>query len=506
MLPSEPTKRPRQDRIEELRSRLPDGERGRVCIVSGWGIDIRVQGGRLVVTEGRQHRGPMRRQREYLRAHFPYDRVIVASDAGEISLAAIRWLSDVGAFVVHVANDGRLLAAGGHVRGIAEQAQLRRAQAVAGLPGSALGLEIARRLVLERVAGAALVALEQLHDERLSERLAATLDGVSRARTIDRLRLHEATAARMYWDRWEYVPVHFEGPDADKVPEPWQRFGSRHSPITGRPQTAGNPSNAVANYLYSLVHAEAHIAALAYGLDPLLGIYHRDREGRDSLAVDAMEPARPAVETFLLNMLRDVTFQARDFHEQKDGSIRLARSLSAYIAGTSETWRPHVAPTVAWIASMLADEPIRTTRGGFQAKRRKRTAKAPPLPSRCRRCSALVTTPVPRGRRGLCQACQSKCRLCGAPGRVICETCDRSRVCAHCRASLAGRAHSAKFCGKPCRRRYLTAVRRAKLPAVRFCESGCGAVIEQHRRSSAQFCGSQCRKRYRRRHASTTSV
>ncbi len=480
--------------------------RGRIAVASGWGVVVKVAAGQLVVLEGKQHRGPARRrERRYTKAYVPFDRLIVASNAGEISLAAVRWLADAGAALVHIDNQGRLLAVSAHALGVADQAQLRRAQAVAGLPGSPVGLAISKRLVADRIAGAATVALEQLYDERLAERLEVLLDDVARARTIDQLRLHEATAARMYWDRWERLPVRFEGPNADRAPEPWHCFGARHSPITGRPQTAGNPANALANYLYSLVQAEAHIAALSYGLDPLLGIYHRDREGRNSLAVDAMEPARPVVEAFLLRMLRDVAFQRRDFHERPNGEIRLARSLSAYLAGTGETWRPHVVPVVAWVVSVLADEPAPAhAMTGFRRGRKKRASKAPPLPSRCRRCSALVTIAVPRGRRGLCEGCRPKCRLCkgqiGDGRTVICATCDASRACGHCKASLAGRAHSARFCGPPCRRRYLTTMRRASLPAVRVC-SECAVPLDERKRIVARYCSVKCGKRARRRAA-----
>jgi CRISPR associated protein Cas1 len=55
---------------------------------------------------------------------------------------------------------------------------------------------------------------------------------------------------------------------------------------------ATNPANAILNYLYAILEAEARIAALRMGLDPGLGFLHADQTARDSLACDLMEPVR----------------------------------------------------------------------------------------------------------------------------------------------------------------------------------------------------------------------
>jgi CRISPR-associated protein Cas1 len=38
-------------------------------------------------------------------------------------------------------------------------------------------------------------------------------------------------------------------------------------------------------------------------LDPRLGIVHADAKGRQSLALDLMEPVRPEVDAFVLDMI-----------------------------------------------------------------------------------------------------------------------------------------------------------------------------------------------------------
>src|SRR5437016_4292853 len=110
----------------------------------------------------------------------------------------------------------------------------------------------------------------------------------------------EAKAALAYWSAWSTLPIQYPRADLSRVPEHWQIFGARVSALTGSPRLAVNPPNAVLNYLYSVLEAEAHLAAAELGLDPGLGMLHRDTPNRDSLACDLMEPIRPLVDAYLV--------------------------------------------------------------------------------------------------------------------------------------------------------------------------------------------------------------
>jgi CRISPR-associated protein Cas1 len=83
--------------------------------------------------------------------------------------------------------------------------------------------------------------------------------------------------------------------------------------LTGNPRAAADPINAILNYLYAILEAESRIALIAVGLDPGLGILHTDQRSRDSLALDLMKSARPAVDQYVLNLLahRPVSLQGR---------------------------------------------------------------------------------------------------------------------------------------------------------------------------------------------------
>ena len=94
-------------------------------------------------------------------------------------------------------------------------------------------------------------------------------------------------------------PLPFPAGEARKLPEHWRTFEQRASLISGGPRMATNPANAILNYLYALLEAEAIFACHALGLDPGMAIFHQDREGRASLALDLMEAARPAVDAYV---------------------------------------------------------------------------------------------------------------------------------------------------------------------------------------------------------------
>ena len=100
------------------------------------------------------------------------------------------------------------------------------------------------------------------------------------------------------------VPVTFPKRDVSRVPQHWQRFGARVSPLTGSPRLAVNPPNAMLNYLYAILESEARLAAAELGLDPGIGVMHVDSISRDSLTCDLMEPIRPVVDAYVLGWIR----------------------------------------------------------------------------------------------------------------------------------------------------------------------------------------------------------
>lgn len=111
-----------------------------------------------------------------------------------------------------------------------------------------------------------------------------------------------------------------------------------------------SPGGSLLNYLYGLAVVEMRIALSSAGLDPGIGIFHVDRENRDSLTYDALEAIRPAVDLWLWRWLSTAVFSKRDFYELQDGGFRITRPLTSHLALTKPIWRRPAEAIAIWIA------------------------------------------------------------------------------------------------------------------------------------------------------------
>jgi hypothetical protein len=111
--------------------------------------------------------------------------------------------------------------------------------------------------------------------------------------------------------------------------------------------------NALLNYVYALVEAEAILACQAVGLDPGLGLVHADTRGRQSLALDVMEPVRPEVDDFVLGLLESRTFRKVEFVETSDGHVRLRSPLTHELVETMPRWAQSLAPVAEHVVHVF---------------------------------------------------------------------------------------------------------------------------------------------------------
>jgi hypothetical protein len=200
-----------------------------------------------------------------------------------------------------------------------------------------------------------------------------------------------------------------------------------------RPVAAGfAPLNAVLNLCYHFAGVEARLAALAVGLDPAVGIAHSDQPRGDGLAWDLLEPVRPAVDRFVLDLVAERTWRRADFVERSDGSIRLAPALVQELAGTMPAWARVVAPHAEAVAHLLG----RAVRGKWEPRTPLSGAKAAAARERVRQRRRESGTRVARSveakagaRRGRLDqsALFGTCVDCGGPltrpRHVRCEAC-----------------------------------------------------------------------------------
>lgn len=296
-----------------------------VLALDGYGVRVTVERGHLAFEDGF---GRQRRAGRLSRATSGLKRLVILGHSGSVSLDALRWVHDMGAAFVQLDTDGIVIAATAPPR--LNDARLRRAQALAA--SSPLGIELARRLLREKLAGQARVLRRLAGADEAVASVSIASDALHRASTVGELRILEAAAAAAYWGVWSSLPVPFARQDARRVPEHWLSFGTRSSPLTGSPRKAINPPNAILNYLYALLEAETVIAIRTVGLDPGMGVLHADQRGRDSLALDVMEAVRPRADEILLDLLTSRVFAAREFFETRSGDCRLVAPLPRQLA------------------------------------------------------------------------------------------------------------------------------------------------------------------------------
>lgn len=85
-----------------------------------------------------------------------------------------------------------------------------------------------------------------------------------------------------------------------------------------------DPFNALLSFAYSMLANDCASALESVGLDAYVGFLHRDRPGRESLALDLMEELRPCyADRFVLTMVNNRAISGRDFETRESGAVLL---------------------------------------------------------------------------------------------------------------------------------------------------------------------------------------
>ncbi len=219
-------------------------------------------------------------------------------------------------------------------------------------------LAIARRLVQAKIFNQyrAVQRLELNRPLGLEAELRALADYQGRAETasaLPELLGLEGASTALYFSLWSrFLPEGFA----------FERRSSR-PPL--------NPVNACISFgstlLYQELRAETHLA----GLDAALGFYHQNEDGRCSLALDLMEPFRPAVSEALTLRLFSLGILKAEGFEPSHGGIylnptgrkaflqqyeqRLTREFMSEQAGHRTTLRQQLRNAAANLKASLAD-------------------------------------------------------------------------------------------------------------------------------------------------------
>ncbi len=142
-----------------------------------------------------------------------------------------------------------------------------------------------------------------------SARLRALLPAVAEETSMDSLRGLEGTGAVAYFEVFDDMIL--SGKDVFS-------FHGRNR----RPSL--DPVNAMLSFAYSLLAHDCASALESVGLDAYVGFMHRDRPGRESLALDLMEELRPCMaDRFVLTLINNRVMKAADFDFRESGAVLL---------------------------------------------------------------------------------------------------------------------------------------------------------------------------------------
>lgn len=165
-----------------------------------------------------------------------------------------------------------------------------------------------RRALQRLAAGRTVSSAENSTIKQVSdtiEHLARFFQAVSTSESIDELRGYEGAASAKYFQTWSiFLPEEF----------PFEGRSTR-PPL--------NPVNACISFAATILYSEAAAFITAHGLDPGIGILHTTEDNRLSLALDLIEPFRPAlVEALALDLFSHQILNASHF-EKREGGVYL---------------------------------------------------------------------------------------------------------------------------------------------------------------------------------------
>ena len=96
--------------------------------------------------------------------------------------------------------------------------------------------------------------------------------------------------------------------------------------------------NCLLSFLYALLMNDVGAAVEGFGLDSYVGFLHRDRPGRQSLALDLMEELRPLADRTAFSMVNTKKINGKDFRLEEGGAVYLTDDGRKKII---EAWHAH---------------------------------------------------------------------------------------------------------------------------------------------------------------------
>lgn len=163
------------------------------------------------------------------------------------------------------------------------------------------------RTLLHRVLRDHPDVVEQAALRKALVRLAGAVERLERANDVNVIRGIEGEAANTYFDNYDHIIL-------------FQKDTFYLDNRNRRPPT--DNLNALLSFLYTLLTHDTTAALESVGLDPQVGFLHRDRPGRQSLALDIMEELRPHfADRLAATLINRQQIKADGFVKKENGAV-----------------------------------------------------------------------------------------------------------------------------------------------------------------------------------------
>lgn len=172
-----------------------------------------------------------------------------------------------------------------------------------------LGKIYNEKYVIDRGVRDYALRLDSEKMQRASQFLKQSLKYVKDSENLEQLRGYEGEAASVYFDVFDQLILQQKD----------------HFSFSGRNRRPPLDNvNALLSFVYALLAAECAGAAYSAGMDPYVGFLHRDRPGRQSLALDLMEEFRaPIADRFVLTLINKQEVNEKGFKKAENGAVLL---------------------------------------------------------------------------------------------------------------------------------------------------------------------------------------
>jgi CRISPR-associated protein Cas1 len=305
-----------------------------VVIVEGYGVDISVIRGHLVVKDGFASEGTLR-EIYFPRGHCDVKRIVVRAPAGNVSIAALDWCNRMGLPIAFVGSDSRLVNC--LIPDAPHDGPVKRAQAICAVTDD--GARLVRWLLTRKFESEAqalevelprLVATAEFTNSAKSAvvELRSAVALLGEDSTLDALLSREGRAAQAYWKVLAGTRLNWPDWAFKRNPNHWARIWPRESGGRARVRDARDPFNAILNYCYTLLEVEGRVACAATGLDPDLGLLHVDDRLRESFIYDLVEPLRARVDVLAFEFVYRRGLRPFMFHELR--RIKVSYQLTRF--------------------------------------------------------------------------------------------------------------------------------------------------------------------------------